>query len=283
MSKRKVAFSLPGIHVILPGLSRLRIPLPGGIYMGGGKLIVGSLSAVGVGFLAALFLVINTGDEEITYPSPAAYTAPSLVGQRLVDREQPAQQSQTLQITFPGGTRLDEISFTDVSLGVSGLATSFQINGTSTAYFVIDDLIIRNSEFPSMDFANSEWYSFNATSSVVVAGHTFDMSATSTIADITVGSARDVVSYVAKDMVVDRVILQTSGSSDVIVDRLVLDGVRAWVGAFDLDWTKVGTVTFENLRVGDDGDVNSPDLVVNSTVSYTTMQDGVTEGRINIK
>jgi hypothetical protein len=134
-----------------------------------------------------------------------------------------------------------------------------------------------------MDFANSEFYNITATSSVVAAGHTFNMTATTTLADITVGSGRGVASYDAEDMVVDRIIIQCTGTSDCVIDTITIDGVKTWVGVFDLDYVKAGKLTLEGLRVGDDGDINSADLVMNSTVYFTSVADGVTEAPINIK
>ena len=267
-----------------PTFGKTRLPVPSGIYLGGGKLIVASLATVALGFVASMFLLLSKGEQEITWPmTGASYEAPSMIGARVVDAETPMEASQTLQINLPGGIRLDEIRLENISLGKAALATAFSIQGTSTAYIVVDDLIIKNSEFPSMDFANSEIYSINATTSVVAAGHTFNMTATTTIADITVGSGRGVASYDAKDMIVDRIIIECTGTSDCIVDNIIIDGVRTWVGVFDLDYVKAGTLTMESLRVGDDGDINSADLVLNSTVSFNNVTDGVVEAPINIK
>ena len=268
----------------LPVFGKIRNPFPSGLYLGGGKLIVVSLGTVALGFIASLFLLMSKGEQEITWPmTGAVYEAPSMVGARVVDRETPTEASQTLQINLPGGIRLDEIRLENISLGKAALATAFSIQGTSTAYIVVDDIIIKNSEFPSMDFANSEIYSINATTSVVAAGHTFNMTATTTIADITVGSGRGVASYDAKDMVVDRIIIECTGTSDCIIDNIIIDGVKTWVGNFDLDYVKAGTLTMETLRVGDDGDINSADLVLNSTVYFSTVTDGVVEAPVNIK
>ena len=291
--KKKVELKLPSFGGFsfgsfgpfkLPKTGRPRLPLPSGVYLGGGKLILFSLGTVALGFVASMFLLISTGEQEITWPMTGAeYNAPSMIGAAVVDTETPEEASQTLKINLTGGTRLDKITLKDISLGKAELTTAFQIAGTSTAYIVVDDLIIRNSEFPSMDFANSEFFRINATSTVEAAGHTFEMTATSTIADITVGSARGVASYEAEDMIVDRIIIESSGTGNVVIGQLILDGVKTWTGNFDLDYVKAGTLTLQNLRVGDDGDINSADLVINSTVYYTSVVDGVVEKPINIK
>jgi hypothetical protein len=284
MKKKREEWSRPR-SLSLPFIG-LRIPILGGLYLGGGKILLVSMSTVAIGFLLGVVLLISKGDQELVWPAAGAqYTAPSLIGARVVDRETPSEISQTLQINLPGGIRINRIHLKNVSLGKTGLATAVQISGTSTAYILIDDLIIRNSSFPTMDFANSEFFSIIATTSVEAAGHTFAMTASSTIADITIGSARGTITYDAENMVVDRIIITAllGATSDVIIDELILDGVNASVGAFDLDWVKAGTVTLENLKVGDDGDINSADLVMNSTVWFNSVVDGVVEKPINIK
>jgi len=285
MSKRRIG--LPGISISMPGISRLRIPLPGGIYLGGGKLILVSMSTVALGFLASMFLLISRGEQQITWPMlGAVYEAPSLVGARAVDREFPAEVSQTLEVRFPAGIRLDEVIFRNINLGKSGLATAFQISGTSTTdLIVIDELIIRNSEFPTMSIDFADIYQLNATSSVVAAGHTFTLT-TATTTDVTVSSGRGAVSYVAENMTVDRILLrQSTTGGDVVIDRLILDGVAAWTGAFDADYIHVGTLTLENLKVGDDADINSADLTIgtNGTVYIHEVADGVQEEPIQIR
>ena len=286
MNEKKFRFSMPGLRLRIPGLSRLRLPLPGGLYLGGGKLIVASLSTVALGFLVSMFLLISTGDQEITWPmAGASYDAPSMVGARVVDAEFPQDASQTLQLNVPAGLRLDEVSFTNVSLGKSGITDAFQITGTSTTDLItIDTLIIRNSEFPTMDWANGDIYTLHATSSVVAAGHTFSPTMSSTTNDVVIGSGRGAASYIAEDMVVDRIIVQqTTTGGDVLIDTMILDGVRAWTGGFNADYFEIGRVILDNVRIGDDGDINSADLVLNSSVSVNTVHDGVVEEPVWIR
>ena len=249
-------------------------------------MILFSLSAVVLGFLASMFVLISTGDQELTWPmSGALYDAPSMIGSRVVDAEFPQEASQTLQINLPAGLRLDEITLKNISLGKAGITDAFQLSGTSSSdVLVIDTLIIRNSEFPTMDFANGDIFTLIATSSVVAAGHTFSPTMASTTNDVIVGSGRGAVSYIAEDMVVDRIlILQSTSGGDVIIDTLTLDGVRAWTGGVNADYFEIGRVILENLRVGDDGDINSSDLILNSSVNINTVYDGVLEEPVFIR
>jgi len=286
MDKRNFTFEIPNLNIRFGGLARVRLPLPGGIYLGGGKLIVGSLSTVALGFIAAMFVLVSSGDQEITWPMVgASYDAPSMIGSPVVDREFPADRSQTLQINIPAGIRLDEVSFTNVSLGKVGITDAFQITGTSTSDLItIDTLIIRNSEFPTMDWANGDIYTLTATSSVVAAGHTFSMTMASTTNDVVIGSGRGAVRYIAKDMTVDRILItQTTSGGDVLIDTMILDGVRAWSGAFNADYFEIGRLILENVRIGDDGDINSADFVINSSVNVNTVNDGVLEEPVFIR
>ena len=286
MSERNFSFSIPNINVRFGGLARIRLPLPGGVYLGGGKLIVGSLATVALGFIASMFVLISSGDQEITWPmTGASYAAPSMIGSPVVDREFPADRSQTLQINLPANIRLDEVSFTNISLGKNGITDAFQIAGTSTSDLItIDTLIIKNSEFPTMDWANGDIYTLTATTDVVAAGHTFEMTMASTTNDVVIGSGRGATSYIAKDMTVDRILItQSTTGGDVLIDTMTLDGVRAFTGAFNADYFEIGRLILEGVRIGDDGDINSADFVINSSVSVNTVADGVLEEPVFIR
>ena len=286
MDKRNFTFSIPSMGLRIGIFGRLRLPLPGGIYLGGGRLILVSLSTVGLGFLASMFLLISTGDQEITWPmTGASYAAPSMIGSPVVDREFPADRSQTLQINVPANLRLDKVTFTNINLGKAGITDAFQITGTSTSDMItIDTLTIKNSEFPTMDFANGDIYEITATTDVVAAGHTFEMTMASTTNDVVIGSGRGATSYVAENMTVDRIILnQTTTGGDVLIDEMTLDGVRAWTGAFNADYFEIGRLILENVRIGDDGDINSADLVIHSSVSVNTVADSVREEPVFIR
>ena len=286
MSRRNFTFDIPNLNIRFGGLARIRLPLPGGVYLGGGKLIVGSLATVALGFLASMFVLISSGDQEITWPmTGASYAAPSMIGSPVVDREFPADRSQTLEINVPANLRLDEISFKNVSLGKNGITNAFTIAGTSsTDLITIDTLIIKNSEFPSMDWANGDIYELTAVTDVVAAGHTFSMTMSSSTNDVVIGSGRGATSYIAENMTVDRILItQTTTGGDVLIDTMTLDGVRAWTGAFDADYFEIGRLILENVRIGDDGDINSADFVINSSVSVNTVQDSIREEPVFIR
>jgi len=281
-----VRFGIPNLTAKLPRFWNFKIPIFGGLYMGGGKFVVISFSTIAIGFVASLFVLINSGEQQITFPMLGAqYTAPSMVGNNIVDREFPADRSQTLQINMPASLRLDLVSFKNINLGKSGLTDAFQIAGTSTSDVItIETVTIKNSSFPTMDWANGDIYLINATTSVVAAGHTFSMTMASSTNDVVIGSGRGATSYIAENMTVDRILLlQSTTGGDVIIENLILDNVNAWTGAFNADYFEIGTLILENVRIGDDGDINSADLVINTTVKVNTVNDGVQEEPVFIR
>jgi len=282
----RVRFGIPNFTAKLPSFWHFRMPLPGGIYMGGGKLILFSLTAVALGFVSSLFLLISSGDQQITFPMlGASYEAPSMVGHTIVDAEFPADRSQTLQLNIPQGTRLDLVKFENISLGKGGLTDAFQLTGTSTTDMItIEEVVIEDSEFPTMDWASGYIYTINATSSVVAAGHTFSPTMASTTNDVSMSSTRGAVTYDAKDMTVDRIIIrQTTTGGDVLIKKLPPKNVNGGTGAFNADYFEIGSLTMKNVRIGDDGDIDSADLVINSTVEVNTLNDGVQEQPVFIR
>ena len=288
MKDRK--FNTPNLRMRLPRFWGFRVPIGGGVHLGGGKLILGSMSVVAIGFIASMFVLISSGEQQITFPDTgASYNAPGHIGTRIVDPEFPADRSQTLQINMPAGIRLDEVTLKNISLGKAGLTDAFQIGfasgvaSTSTDRITIDELIIKNSSFPTMDFANGSIYSIKVATSTIADGHTFSPTmATGT--QVSMASGRGATSYIAEDMIVDRIILlQSSGSGDVLIDRLVLDNVNAWTGGFNADWFEVGTLILENVKVGSDANINTADLIINSTVYINNMTDGTQEQPIIIR
>ena len=83
--RKKVSLKIPSLKIpslnlklgklgsfTFPKFWNFKVPIPGGIYMGGGKLIVGSLATVAIGFLASMFVLISSGDQEITFPMVGA-------------------------------------------------------------------------------------------------------------------------------------------------------------------------------------------------------------------
>jgi len=278
----------------IPGfawLNSVRLPLPGGLYLGGGKLLFGAFGTVGLGFLASLVLLVQTGDEDITYPQAGAiYTVPSRTGDPVIGYanmgEISSDRNQTLQVNIPGGARIADMVFSNVSLGKAGLTNAIEVSGTSVQKIVVDDLKIINSSFPTMTISGlTRMHTITISSGVEVAGHTFlaTLSTTDTV-DISVGSVRGAGDYVAKDMIVDRILIKlTGGIGDVVIDNLTFDNVNANIGTALFENIDVGEFFMQNVQIGDDADINSADFIIENTVKYRHMQDGTIESPIKIQ
>lgn len=292
MKKIKFSFSIPRIK--LPSLARLgglRIPLPNGLYLGGGKLLVGGFGTVVIGFVASTFILMESGTPDIAYPQAGAvYTVPSRIGEPVLGYrdmgEISSDANQTLQINIPGGSRISDMVFSDVSLGKAGLANAIEISGTSVQKIVIDDLKIINSSFPTMTISGAtRMHTITISSGVETAGHTFTPTLSTTdVVDISVGSLRGAGDYVAENMIVDRILIKlTGGSGDAIIDNLTFDNVNANIGKAVIENVDVGEFFMQNVQIGDDGDINSADFIIESSVKYRSMTDGTIEKPIKVQ
>jgi len=292
MKPRKFRIGIPNIK--LPGfdwLNSVRLPLPGGLYLGGGKLLFGSFGMVVVGFLASTVLLIQSGDEDITYPTAGAvYTVPSRTGQPLLGYpemgEISADRNQTLQINIPGGARITEMKFEDISLGKAGLTNSIEVSGLGVQKIVVDDFRITNSSFPTMTITGAtRIHTITISAGVEVAGHTFTptLSTTDTV-DISIGSARGAGDYSASDMIVDRILIKVlGGTGDVVIDNLIFDNVHANIGTALFEIMDIGELFMSTTQIGDDADINSADFIIGDTVKYRHMSDGTVEKPIKVQ
>ncbi|ANS03245.1 hypothetical protein [uncultured Mediterranean phage uvDeep-CGR2-KM18-C74] len=295
MDKKKKSFRLPSMsfkigsfgNFNLPILSRLKLPLPGGVYLGGGKLILVGFSAIGIGFLASTFVMINSGEKEIIWPQVGAvYDAPSLVGAVHHNPEEPSQRSMTLQLNIGQGERISEILLKDLSLGKDGITNAILLTGTSTTdVLVIETLTIRDSSFPTFDIADSDVHTIIATSSVQTAGHTVSPTLASSTDAVSIGGTRNAVSYKAEGGTVDRVIIrQSTTGGDVFIKKLTIDNVHSYIGQLNLENLSVGTLLIENSKFGDDGDVdNDSDFTINESVNVKSVTESIEDAQIYIR
>ena len=292
MKKKKFSFSIPSLKI--PSLARLggmRIPLPNGLYLGGGKLIGIGFGTVVIGFVASTFILMESGTPDIAYPQAGAvYTVPSRIGEPVLGYRDMGEISsdvnQTLQINIPGGTRISDMVFSDVSLGKTGLANAIEVSGTASQKIVIDDLRITNSSFPTMQVSGlTRMHTITISSGVEVAGHTFLATLSTTdVVDVSVGSLRGAGDYVAKDMIVDRILIKlTGGSGDAIIDNLTFDNVNANIGKAVIENVDVGEFFMQDVQIGDDADINSADFIIDNTVKYRSMSDGTIEKPIKVQ
>jgi len=197
-----------------------------------------------------------------------------------------ADRNQTLQINIPGGARITEMRFEDISLGKAGLTNSIEVSGLGVQKIVVDDFRITNSSFPTMTITGAtRIHTITISAGVEVAGHTFTptLSTTDTV-DISIGSARGAGDYVAKDMIVDRILIKVlGGTGDVVIDNLIFDNVHANIGTALFETLDIGELFMSTTQIGDDADINSADFIIGDTVKYRHMSDGTVEKPIKVQ
>ncbi len=268
----------------------LRIPMPTGVYLSGGKMIFGGIVFIALVALSALFMVANTDSPLPVYPDPGTYTLiETAEGQALVAQRNPVdpvsgQRDHTLRINL-NGNRTDGISFTDISLGETGLVNAIEItNSATTTYFLkCQTVTLDDVAAPTFNMSNSEIYHLSVTSTV--SGHTIAPALSTSIEDVTVGSTRGTGKITASGKTVDRIVIDVNSSTqDALCTTLDFTGVKTSVGAVDIQQLKAGTfLLMSNTRFGEDTDIGDSDFIIATTTLYTILNDGVTDAPVVVQ
>lgn len=275
----------------LPKVRLPRLPLPKvpgikKIQTSGVKPVFFVVGVMAVSFTLALFFVINfTGVGAPIWPEAGgSYFLPtSEVGHWLpLDVNEPERQSQTIKVNLAIGAQIDTLSFTDVSLGKTGLTACFQVarDGATTGFLYVGTLTLTGVSAPSFDMANTEVGTL--TLAGTADGRTNGATLDNTIGEHVINSVRGAGSFAATDATADMVIINLLGSATV--KTLSLTNVACSVGGFDLDWIKAGTIVQDaTSRFGTGTGINSPDYVLQSSVLYRISTDGMVDAPVTVK
>ena len=269
----------------LPGLSllnALRLPMPSFSFdLSGGRGVVTALGIVGVAFGVAFSFVIATTDDTPMWPEAGAvYSLPSKVGIPLApDPVTPAQKSQTLEVRLADGTRLEKLEV-DLQMGKAGLADCISIErGAGTGYLWVDNFTMDKLVAPTLILSAS--YIHQLTLSGNTDGHHTGPVQNSTTPDITIESLRESGVYTSSGAGrVDRLLITLLG--DAYVKDVSITG-KCSVGAVDLDFIKAGTLAITNVEIGDDGNVNTAAVDIDSGTTVHSVTDGFTDKPIIVK
>ena len=269
----------------LPGLSllnALRLPMPSFSFdLSGGRGVVTALGIVGVAFGVAFSFVIATTDDTPMWPEAGAvYSLPSKVGIPLApDPVTPAQKSQTLEVRLADGTRLEKLEV-DLQMGKAGLADCISIErGAGTGYLWVDTFTMDKLVAPTLILSAS--YIHQLTLSGNTDGHHTGPVQNSTTPDITIESLRESGVYTSSGAGrVDRLLITLLG--DAYVKDVSITG-KCSGGAVDLDFIKAGTLAITNVEIGDDGNVNTAAVDIDSGTTVHSVTDGFTDKPIIVK
>ena len=267
----------------LPGLSlfnALRLPMPSFSFdLSGGRGVVTALGIVGVAFGVAFTFVIATTDDTPMWPEAGAvYALPSKVGIPLApDPVTPAQKSETLEVRLADGTRLEKLEV-DLQMGKVGLTDCISIErGAGTGYLWVDTLSMDKLTAPTLVLSASYVHQLNLSGRTD--GHHTGPVQTSATADVTIESLRESGIYTASGRV-DRLLVTLLG--DAYISTMTVTG-KCSVGAIDLDFLRVGTFNLTNVTIGDDGNVNTAAVDVDSSTTVHSVSDLFTDVPITVK
>ena len=269
----------------LPGLSllnALRLPMPSFSFdLSGGRGVVTALGIVGVAFGIAFSFVIATTDDTPMWPEAGAvYSLPSKVGIPLApDPVTPAQKSETLEVRLADGTRLEKLEV-DLQMGKAGLADCISIErAAGTGYLWVDTFTMDNLVAPTLILSAS--YIHQLTLSGGTDGHHTGPVQNSTTPDITIESLRESGVFTSTGSGrVDRLLISLLG--DAYIKDVSITG-KCSVGAVDLDFIKAGTLSLLNVSIGDDGNVNTAAVDIDSGTTVHSVTDGFSDRPIIVK
>jgi len=252
---------LPIVRLALPLDFKIKIPSIQGINLGGAKTAVAV--ALGVSILTitgAVYFSIQGIDPAPEWPDAATYDAERAqrlglekigVGNKPSTEEQ--RQTMTLQLNLGGGVRVNELSFSDLSIGKgSGLTDAIKISTTAVTTTTADGLSIS----PTLS-SNPIKYSY--------------------------GSSRGSVSIPAvTEGTFDRIII--TGSTTSTVGTISFTNVRAYGAGITLQNLNCGEIIIRNSIIGDGSGIDSASFTIASTVEITSSTiSGNVEQPISIK
>jgi hypothetical protein len=258
-------FRMWGFYMPMPALS-----LPGG----GKAVLAGILGVVGALFIAIYFSIVAATEQTLTWPDAGAtYALPSKVGKA-------HGTGQTLQVNLAANTRLSELTFSNMNLGKPGLENCIEItSATAGDYLYVDTAIWTNVAAPSLVWSTSDIHTLALTATAD--GHTFGATLDATISDVVVSSSRGAGSFLASSSTVDRIIINLLGTADV--GTLTFSDVQCSSGAISLSQLRVGDFTMTDTRIGSGDGINSPDMIINSSVSYNNAVDSIVDEPTNVR
>ena len=270
-------------------LSALRIPTPKFRFnLSGWRGLATSTGIVGIGFVVAFTTVIVSTDNTPIWPEPASYALPNVFGVPLPpDIETPEQASQTLQLNLSNASRLDKLTFENMSLGKAGLDKCIDITyattGVSgTAFLNTDKLSLLNVSAPTFVTTGAEISQLTLAGKVD--GHTYGPTQDSTISDITVQSDRGAGTFTAKDSVVDRIVIKVDGTAGPVGGEVEFKNVHCSVGQISISNLKAGEMIQDaDSKFGDGTGIDSASYVISPQVKIKSGVSNLVDTPITVR
>ena len=232
IKQRRVFFPrIPIVGLRLPLNWSFKLPSIEGLNFGkrAGRVVAFSLVVSAVVISAALYFSIRGIDPSPTWPDAAEYSAEETkasgkdtvnVGKKAPPldntdpEEEPVSANMTLRLNI-GGSRVEELIFTDLSVGkATGLTDAIKISAAS-GNIVCDTLIFEDVMAPDFSLVSSTAYSL-VVATTTADGLSINPTLSSSVINHRVGSSRGTLSVPAvKDSTFDRILIESSTTSTV--------------------------------------------------------------------
>ena len=198
------------------------------------------------------------------------------LGQEL-PKHQDGTEDQTLAVVLAANTRLENLTV-DLQMGkASADCISIERASGTTGYLYVDTFTMDGLVAPTLVMSNSEIHHMTLSGSTD--GHHTGPTQDSTIPSIEIGSLYGASSYAAEGRV-DRLLITLNG--DAVIKTVSITG-KCSTGPVDLDYVKAGQLSLTNVRIGDDGDITSVAVDIDSTTKVYSLSDSFTDQPIIVK
>ena len=236
-----------------------------------------SLMAVSVGMY---FAVRDVMGSTYNWPEPGAVYSDlptgGTLGQELPPNED-GTDNQTLAVILAANTRLENVTV-DLQMGKAGSdCISIERAAGTSGYLYVDTFTMDGLVAPTLVMSNSEVHYMTLSGNTD--GHHTGPTQDSTIPSIEIGSLYGASAYSAEGRV-DRLLITLKG--DAIIKNVSITG-KCSVGPVDLDYVKAGQLSLTNVKIGDDGDITSVAVDIDSTTKVYTLSDSFTDQPIIVK
>ena len=236
-----------------------------------------SACAVSVGMF---FAVRDVMGSTYDWPKPGASYSDlpdgGTLGQEL-PKYADGSDNQTLAVILAANTRLENLTV-DLQMGKAGAdCISIERAAGTSGYLYVDTFTMDGLVAPTLVMSNSEVHYMTLSGNTD--GHHTGPTQDSTIPSIEIGSLYGASSYTAEGRV-DRLLITLMG--DAIIKNVSITG-KCSTGPVDLDYVKAGQLSLTNVKIGDDGDITSVAVDIDSTTKVYTLSDSFTDQPIIVK
>jgi len=237
------------------------------------KMMLIGYSAVAIGFIMTMFLIVAGTDDTPTFPHAGDYVTELQLdsgAEVLINGE--ITGTQTLNLII-GNSRIDKIFLNDLEIGKnSGLNHTLLMFGNeenSTNYLECEKLIINGLVAPKVTIGNATAYKV-IISNNVADGNSFSI-ATQTVNNINFGGVRGALTIPkVEGSDYDRIIIDMT-DGNTTCGEITIQHVKMFGAPVDLRHFKVGTLVINNSVIGDGTGIDSASFIIESTLESSNI------------